>query len=162
MDSLFPPLRLLSSRSWYGQLSCTAFAEISDNVLLRQIELKNTICLCDQSTSCPTSADQISEDPFSNKSAILLKKIDKMCHRQLKFIRSTGCGHLTFTGEVNIDCRSRHCYISSSHPANCGSHAPCRCRRYYGQPQRIVTHEVRASYAKREQPPHEALGSWEM
>lgn len=90
----------------------------------------------------------------------------QMCHRQLRFVKSTGCGHLTFTGETNIDCRSRHCYISSSHPSSCGSsQAPCHCRRYYGQPQRVVTNEV--SYS----PPsnivfHSShrviLGSWQM
>ncbi|KAJ3759874.1 hypothetical protein EV361DRAFT_531350 [Lentinula raphanica] len=66
-----------------------------------------------------------------------------MCHRQLRFVKSTACGHLTFTGETNIDCRSRHCHLSTAHPPSCGSpRAPCNCKRYYGQPQRIVTNEV--------------------
>ncbi|KAJ3987332.1 hypothetical protein F5890DRAFT_1405499 [Lentinula detonsa] len=66
-----------------------------------------------------------------------------MCHRQLRFVKSTACGHLTFTGETNIDCRSRHCHLSTAHPSSCDSpRAPCSCKRYYGQPQRIVTNEV--------------------
>ncbi|KAF9464698.1 hypothetical protein BDZ94DRAFT_1255699 [Collybia nuda] len=66
-----------------------------------------------------------------------------MCHRKLRFIKSTICGHLTYTGDTNIDCGSTQCYLSTSHPEECGSkNTPCDCRRYYGQPERIVTNEV--------------------
>ncbi|KAF9069623.1 hypothetical protein BDP27DRAFT_1165848, partial [Rhodocollybia butyracea] len=66
-----------------------------------------------------------------------------MCFRRLRFVRSTVCGHLTFTGETIVDCGSRICHISSMHPSSCGSsRAPCNCKRYYDQPQRIVTNEV--------------------
>ncbi|GBE82241.1 hypothetical protein SCP_0406250 [Sparassis crispa] len=65
-----------------------------------------------------------------------------MCHRRLHFYKSSGCGHLTFTGENNIDCQSWDCFLSASH--NCGSTSGniCRCRRYYTQPERIVDQEV--------------------
>ncbi|KAL1947858.1 hypothetical protein VTO73DRAFT_13582 [Trametes versicolor] len=68
-----------------------------------------------------------------------------MCHRQLRLWKATKCGHLTFSGETNIDCASRDCYNSTAHPATCGapgSGTQCRCRRYYTQPERIITHEV--------------------
>lgn len=66
-----------------------------------------------------------------------------MCHRKLRFVKSNGCGHLTYTGDTTIDCNSRQCHMSASHPPNCGSPmSPCGCRRYYEQPERIVTHEV--------------------
>ncbi|KZT11353.1 uncharacterized protein LAESUDRAFT_671228 [Laetiporus sulphureus 93-53] len=66
-----------------------------------------------------------------------------MCHRQLRFYKSTQCGHLTFTGDTYIDCNSPNCRISSAHPATCGGPGTvCRCRRYYTQPERIVTHEA--------------------
>ncbi|THU91163.1 hypothetical protein K435DRAFT_780887 [Dendrothele bispora CBS 962.96] len=62
-----------------------------------------------------------------------------MCHRQLRFIRNSACGHLTYTGDTKVDCRARSCYLSSSHPPNCPH---CTCKRYYTQPERIVTHET--------------------
>ncbi|TBU32465.1 hypothetical protein BD311DRAFT_654992 [Dichomitus squalens] len=57
-----------------------------------------------------------------------------MCHRQLRLWKAKQCGHLTFIGETNIDCRSRDCYNSSAHPRDCGAPGTgtaCRCRRYY-------------------------------
>ncbi|CAL1704750.1 unnamed protein product [Somion occarium] len=72
-----------------------------------------------------------------------------MCHRQLRFFKANGCGHLTFTGETTIDCGSRDCYLSSHHPKNCGSPASdkhlCNCLRYYTQPERIITHQIPGS-----------------
>ncbi|KAI0062391.1 hypothetical protein BV25DRAFT_683804 [Artomyces pyxidatus] len=69
-----------------------------------------------------------------------------MCHRQLRFLSSTLCGHLIFSGETNIDCNDSHCHISRAHPADCGEpprfQAPCTCRRYYTQPERLVTGQV--------------------
>ncbi|KAF9005646.1 hypothetical protein BDQ17DRAFT_1353522 [Cyathus striatus] len=66
-----------------------------------------------------------------------------MCHRQLRFVKSTECGHLTRTSETNVDCGSLQCFLSVAHPSNCGSPMiPCSCRRYYGQPERIVTQQV--------------------
>ncbi|KAI9566432.1 hypothetical protein HD554DRAFT_1111305 [Boletus coccyginus] len=74
---------------------------------------------------CPTSADE------------------SMCHRRLKFVRHTACGHLTFLRESLVDCGSDTCTISSAHPPDCNSpQKPCSCRRYYGQPQRLVTRQV--------------------
>src|ERR1700722_2276204 len=56
-----------------------------------------------------------------------------MCRRLLRFTRSSVCRHLTFTSDSYIDCRSKQCYLSTSHPPNCGSpQSPCNCRRYYG------------------------------
>ncbi|KAI6039071.1 hypothetical protein EDC04DRAFT_2688928 [Pisolithus marmoratus] len=52
-----------------------------------------------------------------------------MCHRLLRFVRHTACGHNSFQGDSVIDCRSRECKISSHHPSPCN---PCTCRRYYG------------------------------
>ncbi|KJA27220.1 hypothetical protein HYPSUDRAFT_35828 [Hypholoma sublateritium FD-334 SS-4] len=62
-----------------------------------------------------------------------------MCHRQLRFVKSTGCGHLTLTGEVVIDCGAQNCQISVSHPSNCTS---SECHRYYERPERLTTHQV--------------------
>lgn len=67
-----------------------------------------------------------------------------MCHRQLRFSKSTACGHLIFTGETNIDCRDQTCFLSASHPATCGQTQACHCRRYWTQPDRIVTAETPA------------------
>ncbi|KAH9951245.1 hypothetical protein B0H21DRAFT_271585 [Amylocystis lapponica] len=65
-----------------------------------------------------------------------------MCHRQLRFIKMTGCGHLQFTGDTTLDCNRRDCFISSAHPPNCANgQTNCRCRRYYTQPERITTSE---------------------
>ncbi|KAI0082665.1 hypothetical protein K474DRAFT_1584772 [Panus rudis PR-1116 ss-1] len=69
-----------------------------------------------------------------------------MCHRQLRFYKATACGHLTFTGDTTIDCGSPLCFLSKSHPANCGSpgsnKARCDCPRYYtsvsSRPQTVV------------------------
>ncbi|KAF9482748.1 hypothetical protein BDN70DRAFT_772267, partial [Pholiota conissans] len=62
-----------------------------------------------------------------------------MCHRQLRFVKSSACGHLTLTSETVIDCGALHCQYSSTHPAGCTS---TQCRRYYEKPERIVTHQV--------------------
>ncbi|KAI6108980.1 hypothetical protein EV401DRAFT_2271863 [Pisolithus croceorrhizus] len=62
-----------------------------------------------------------------------------MCHRVLRFVKHTGCGHNSFQGDSVIDCRSRDCTISSHHPSPCNR---CTCRRYYGQPHRLITNEV--------------------
>lgn len=56
----------------------------------------------------------------------------KMCYRQLRFTKNTACGHLTFQGDTYIDCLTRDCMLSTSHPTTCGSPGrPCNCRRYY-------------------------------
>ncbi|KAI0093663.1 hypothetical protein BDY19DRAFT_265988 [Irpex rosettiformis] len=62
-----------------------------------------------------------------------------MCHRQLRFDRHVDCGHLTFTGETNIDCHKPDCTHSTAHPPNCGEpgRPTCICKRYYTQPERI-------------------------
>ncbi|KAG0707758.1 hypothetical protein DFH29DRAFT_596448 [Suillus ampliporus] len=66
-----------------------------------------------------------------------------MCYRELRFTKNTACGHLTFQGDTYIDCSARDCNLSTSHPSTCGSPVrPCNCRRYYGQPQRLITQEV--------------------
>ncbi|TFK88104.1 hypothetical protein K466DRAFT_585831 [Polyporus arcularius HHB13444] len=67
-----------------------------------------------------------------------------MCHRQLRLWKATQCGHLTFSGETSIDCGAPDCFHSSAHPPDCGapgSGSVCNCRRYYTQPERILTHE---------------------
>ncbi|KAG1853729.1 hypothetical protein DFJ58DRAFT_391408 [Suillus subalutaceus] len=65
-----------------------------------------------------------------------------MCYRQLRFTKNTACGHLTFQGDTYIDCFTRDCKLSTSHPTTCGSQGrPCNCRRYYSQPQRLITLE---------------------
>ncbi|KAF8964681.1 hypothetical protein BDZ97DRAFT_1611008, partial [Flammula alnicola] len=61
-----------------------------------------------------------------------------MCHRQLRFVKSIACGHLTLTGESVIDCGSTTCQISANHPPNCVS---AECRRYYDKPERRTTHQ---------------------
>ncbi|KAI0699713.1 hypothetical protein BC835DRAFT_1267388 [Cytidiella melzeri] len=58
-----------------------------------------------------------------------------MCHRQLKFDNHVPCGHLTFTGDTNLDCHKPDCFNSLAHPAQC-EHVPpgksqCTCKRYY-------------------------------
>ncbi|KAK0504232.1 hypothetical protein EDD18DRAFT_491758 [Armillaria luteobubalina] len=63
----------------------------------------------------------------------------EMCHRQLLFQQSAGCGHLTKVGEINVDCRYPKCFISSIHPRFCRQNAPCSCRRYYSNPVRKIT-----------------------
>jgi hypothetical protein len=63
-----------------------------------------------------------------------------MCRRQLRFTKSIACGHLTFTGDEIIDCRSDECHLSSAHLENC---VTPQCRRYYEKPERLVTKEVR-------------------
>ncbi|KAH8107074.1 hypothetical protein BXZ70DRAFT_272813 [Cristinia sonorae] len=75
------------------------------------------------SLPCPTSADE-------------------PCERwKVRFFKSKGCEHLTFTGENTVDCASQDCFLSKDH--RCRTHSPsCRCRRYYTQPERITTHEV--------------------
>ncbi|KAF8559572.1 hypothetical protein OG21DRAFT_463833 [Imleria badia] len=62
-----------------------------------------------------------------------------MCHRQLKLVKHTECGHNSFVGDSLIDCRTDSCIHSAAHPPTCHS-PPCTCRRYYEQPQRIITH----------------------
>ncbi|KAK0464258.1 uncharacterized protein EV420DRAFT_1034702 [Desarmillaria tabescens] len=62
-----------------------------------------------------------------------------MCHRQLLFQQSAGCGHLTKVGEIAVDCRYPKCFVSSIHPSFCGKNAPCSCRRYYSNPVRKIT-----------------------
>lgn len=62
-----------------------------------------------------------------------------MCHRQLRFTKSIACGDLTFTGETIVDCGSNECQLSKAHLENCV--AP-QCRRYYEQPERLITKEV--------------------
>ncbi|KAI0320108.1 hypothetical protein OF83DRAFT_1106632, partial [Amylostereum chailletii] len=62
-----------------------------------------------------------------------------MCHRQLRFSKSTTCGHLIFTGQSDIDCNQSDCYHSVAHSPSC---RPCTCRRFYTQPERTVTAEV--------------------
>ncbi|KAG2349906.1 hypothetical protein BDR05DRAFT_260524 [Suillus weaverae] len=65
-----------------------------------------------------------------------------MCHRQLRFTKNMACGHLTFQGDTYIDCFQRDCMLSTSHQTMCGSPGrPCNCRRYYSQPQRLITLE---------------------
>jgi len=62
-----------------------------------------------------------------------------MCHRQLRFIKSTGCGHLTRNGETTVDCQDRTCHLSRAHGTKC---VTPHCRRYYEQPERIISYEV--------------------
>ncbi|TFK76447.1 hypothetical protein BDN72DRAFT_236333 [Pluteus cervinus] len=63
-----------------------------------------------------------------------------MCHRELFLNKSVDCGHLTFTSEKTIDCEEEQCFLSTSHPKDCTSGGePCRCRRYYEQPDRQIT-----------------------
>ena len=62
-----------------------------------------------------------------------------MCHRQLRFVKSNHCGHLSLTSETVIDCLSMTCQLSGAHPSGC---ADSRCRRYYEKPDRVVTQEV--------------------
>jgi len=62
-----------------------------------------------------------------------------MCHRQLRFVKSNDCGHLSLTSEAVIDCLSITCQLSGAHPSGC---ADSRCRRYYEKPNRVITQEV--------------------
>ncbi|KAJ7452415.1 hypothetical protein B0H11DRAFT_2073310 [Mycena galericulata] len=64
-----------------------------------------------------------------------------MCHRQLLFTKAIRCGHSTYSSEVLIDCQSRYCRLSTAHPPSCSQR--CTCRRYYGQPERLITQEIR-------------------
>lgn len=56
-----------------------------------------------------------------------------MCYRHLRFNKFLECGHLTFTGDTYFDCNERVCFLSTSHPADCGTNGKpaCKCRRYY-------------------------------
>ncbi|KAJ7273710.1 hypothetical protein B0H12DRAFT_507490 [Mycena haematopus] len=67
-----------------------------------------------------------------------------MCHRQLFFTKALRCGHSTYSSEIMVDCQSRYCRLSSAHPRNCPR---CTCRRYYGQPERLVSAEVRVAHS---------------
>ncbi|KAJ7449807.1 hypothetical protein FB451DRAFT_739113 [Mycena latifolia] len=69
-----------------------------------------------------------------------------MCHRQLLFTKALRCGHSIYSREVVVDCLSRHCRLSTAHPPTCQR---CTCRRYYGQPERLVTHEPRFTHSVR-------------
>ncbi|KAL4265217.1 hypothetical protein AB1N83_000098 [Pleurotus pulmonarius] len=61
-----------------------------------------------------------------------------MCHRQLFFVLCPSCGVKKYTGDANVDCNSPECFISSAHPPTCGAPgAPCNCRRYWTQPDRL-------------------------
>lgn len=64
-----------------------------------------------------------------------------MCYRHLRFNKFLECGHLTFTGDTYFDCNERVCFLSTSHPADCGTNGKpaCKCRRYYTQPLRFNT-----------------------
>ncbi|KAG2368558.1 hypothetical protein BDR07DRAFT_19059 [Suillus spraguei] len=75
--------------------------------------------------------------------ALSYRRRRSMCYRQLRFIKNTACGHLTFQGDTYIDCLARDCILSTTHPSTCGSPGtpPCNCRRYYSQPQRLITLE---------------------
>ncbi|KAH9946144.1 uncharacterized protein BXZ73DRAFT_95645 [Epithele typhae] len=66
-----------------------------------------------------------------------------MCHRELRLWKARQCGHLTCTADTNVDCGQSDCYNSAAHPPDCPP-ASCRCRRYFTQPERIVTHEADA------------------
>ena len=75
-----------------------------------------------------------------------LRSSKDMYHRQLRFIRSTVCKHLTYTGDTKIDKNSgqpEYC-ISSSHPVDwrSGNGETYTCHRFYGQPERMVISEV--------------------
>ncbi|KAJ7940642.1 hypothetical protein B0H13DRAFT_1939088 [Mycena leptocephala] len=63
-----------------------------------------------------------------------------MCHRQLFFTKALRCGHSIYSSEIMVDCQSRYCRLSTAHPRNCIQR--CTCRRYYGQPERLVTQEI--------------------
>ncbi|TDL27468.1 hypothetical protein BD410DRAFT_422417 [Rickenella mellea] len=62
-----------------------------------------------------------------------------MCHRILRYTRCTGCTWLTFIGDSQVDCLSPACANSRTHPRDCPN---CRCRRWFGQPERVVLHET--------------------
>ncbi|KAF9792405.1 hypothetical protein BJ322DRAFT_1029048 [Thelephora terrestris] len=64
-----------------------------------------------------------------------------MCHRKLWFDKYTQCGHLVFTSSQDIDCGQTFCFNSTAHPATCV--APnCQCRRFFTQPERLISREV--------------------
>ncbi len=100
-----------------------------------------------QKLELPTAhdLDTFPSTVYSSPYHILVADIDtnhfnaKMCHRQLLFQQSAGCGHLTKVGEINVDCRYPKCFISSIHSRFCGQNAPCSCRRYYSNPVRKIT-----------------------
>ncbi|KAI0054069.1 hypothetical protein FA95DRAFT_1600563 [Auriscalpium vulgare] len=67
-----------------------------------------------------------------------------MCHRQLRFLQNTACHHLRLLSDANVDCQDPACRLSARHPHDCGidSKHPCRCRRYYTQPERLTVGET--------------------
>ncbi|KAL0946903.1 hypothetical protein HGRIS_013064 [Hohenbuehelia grisea] len=93
--------------------------------LVCKIELKSTI-----RDPSPTSADDHNL-PLG------------MCRKQLRLTRHKECGHNSFTGDTEFDCLDPQCTISSMHPENCtNGGVPCKCRRFWGRPERVVTAEV--------------------
>ncbi|KAG1753501.1 hypothetical protein EDB19DRAFT_833708 [Suillus lakei] len=84
----------------------------------------------------------VNSKPVACLLALSYRRRRSMCHRQLRFTKNTACGHLSFQGDTYIDCCARDCMLSTSHPTTCGSPGrPCNCRRYYSQPQRLITLE---------------------
>lgn len=95
-----------------------------------------------------TSADEASVSQLVTIACEALGGRCRMCHRQYKFVRARECGHLSKIGERVVDCNSRSCFLSAAHPRNCGAHGQrCNCRRYYGQPERLVMGEVRRRWS---------------
>lgn len=87
----------------------------------------------------PPTRNPVSLSPATMAHGNNLIMADIMCRRQLRFTKSSTCGHLTFNGQTIIDCRSEECHLSTSaHVGNCTS----QCRRYYEMPERLTTKEV--------------------
>jgi len=70
--------------------------------------------------------------------------LDRMCHRRLYFNKVISCGHVLFKEEKMVDCQEPDCANSSAHAHPKGCKYP-GCRRYYGNPERIVQ-DVRSSF----------------
>jgi len=67
----------------------------------------------------------------------LLKIVKRaeMCHRRIEFTKYS-CECVILTRQGDVDCLSRECWNSRSHPRDCN---PCRCQRYFEHTERTTT-----------------------
>lgn len=119
-------LALFIKQFWKGNQELLFANVFLPRPAAREIELKKSL-ICDQALFL---------------SYLRRRNKTNMCHRQLRFVKTTPCGHLTFIGDTNVDCGSSDCYNSTNHPSTCGTRAQCRCRRYFDKPERIITGET--------------------
>ncbi|KAF8275021.1 hypothetical protein EI94DRAFT_19028 [Lactarius quietus] len=80
-----------------------------------------------------------------------------MCHRHLRFKKSSTCGHLILTEEHNVDCQNPQCYNSAKHPSDCAARygQVCQCRRFYTQPERVIEGELPNKCSRCSSRPHQ-------